>query len=231
MVKNVIQHGIPRERVLEIPDWAMLESKSLPKLDAQTRALLGASDEDFLVVYSGNMGQKQGLNVAVSAAAQLKDEGAVKFALIGDGSDRAALETLIDAHRPGNLRLLPFQPPDVYRRVLASADALLLPQRPDVVDSVAPSKLLNYLAAGRPILAAVHPESTAAQLVRDAGCGLVVAAGDPGALARGALALRDLDATARTALGRAGQQYVDRHFSEHAVLERWDELLEGAVRS
>jgi len=101
---------------------------------------------------------------------------------------------------------------------------LLLSQRADVRDSVAPSKLLTYMAAGRPVVAAAHPGSAAAHLVREAGCGVVVAPEDPEALAAALRGLRR-DADRRRELGRAGRRFAEARFDRGRVLAHWESLL------
>ena len=105
---------------------------------------------------------------------------------------------------------------------------LLLTQRADVINSVAPSKLLTYMAASRPVLAAVHHESAAAKLIGEAKCGVIVRPDDPMALIEG---LRSLGRTPerRVELGAAGRTFVENKFNKQRVLAQWDALLRATV--
>ena len=108
--------------------------------------------------------------------------------------------------------------------MLAAADALLVSQRAQVVDSVLASKVLSYMASGRPIIAAVARLSATADLVRAANCGIVVAPEDTEALANGIERLRrDPDMCRR--MGNNGRTHVVEGFSKGAVLRQWDALL------
>jgi glycosyltransferase involved in cell wall biosynthesis len=109
--------------------------------------------------------------------------------------------------------------------MLASADLLFIGQRSGVVASVLPGKLLHYMAAGRPILAAVHPLSATARLVAEAGCGVVVPAEDPGTLA-GAIDRLGAAPGELQALGRSGRYFAERCFAREAILPRYIDLLE-----
>ena len=112
--------------------------------------------------------------------------------------------------------------------MLAAADALLVSQRAQVVDSVLPSKTLSYMASGRPIIAAVDRLSATADLVRAADCGIVVAPEDTEALANGIEKLqRDPDMCRR--MGSNGRKYAVERFSKGAVLAQWDALLAEVV--
>jgi colanic acid biosynthesis glycosyl transferase WcaI len=220
--------GIKAGNISEIPDWADLDLIRPVKSDHEIRLRLGAARGDFLIVYAGNMGAKQDLRNVVSAAALLKHESQIKFALIGDGQERQAIADQVAAQGLRNVKLLPLQPAAELSKVLSSSDALLINQAPLVVDSVLPSKLLTYMASGRPVLAAAHPDSTTASLVQHANCGVIAEPGRPEALAS---TIRSLASQAGRSgsletMGRQGRAYVEEHFERTAVLNRWTELID-----
>ena len=107
----------------------------------------------------------------------------------------------------------------------AAADVLLLNQKAAVKDAVIPSKLLTYMASGRPVLCSASTESVASQLIRKAGCGLVVEPEAPGALVEGAIALR-AESTFRAQMGTEGRQYVERNYNKARVLDSYDQFFE-----
>jgi colanic acid biosynthesis glycosyl transferase WcaI len=218
---SLLQQGIDASKVVVIPDWADVDGIRPLERDADARARLGASDRDFLVLHSGNMGHKQGLANAVEAAALASPH--VRLGLVGDGAQRAALQSMVDERQLTNVRLLPLQPAAEFPSYLAAADVLLLNQRAEIVDSVAPSKLLPYMSAGKPVLAAVHSDSAAARLIERAQCGLVVAPEDPRELARAMDKLAG-DQAGRRRMGAAGRHFVERHFARDLILGVWDGL-------
>src|SRR5207302_4138120 len=111
------------------------------------------------------------LNV-VAAAWLLREDRHIRLLLIGDGTERGRIAAEIAARQLQNITLLPLQPENEFPHILAAADTLLVNQAPTVVTSVLPSKLLRYMGSGRPVLAAVHPMSTTADLVHRADCGV-----------------------------------------------------------
>jgi FkbM family methyltransferase len=232
--RSLSAQQVPPVKVVVIPDWVDVERIQLQLPEPGMRELLGSVDGEFVVLHSGSMGEKQGLGVAVRAAGIAGSCAPIRLALVGDGPQKAGLERMVRELDITNVRLLPLQTDSAFPRLLAAADALLLNQRADVLDSVAPSKLLSYMAAGRPVLAAANPDSVAARLVTEAGCGVVVRPEDPEALAEAMRALSG-DAERRRTLGLAGRRFVEQHFERRAVLGRWDALLAdvgrgGAVR-
>jgi colanic acid biosynthesis glycosyl transferase WcaI len=218
--RRLHQAGVHDGRITQLANWSRWARTEVAP-DSSLRAELGASNGDFLVVHTGNIGEKQDLGNVVEAAALLP----VGFhvAIVGDGQARRSVEDLA-MRRPGRVTFLGLQSEDRYETVLASADALLLNQREDILDSVIPSKLVAYMAAGKPVIAAVHHDSVAAELVRGAECGVVVPAGDPVALAKAIEELRR-DRKRNQGLGAAGRRYVTKHFDREVILAGWRELL------
>jgi putative colanic acid biosynthesis glycosyltransferase WcaI len=220
--------GVDSRRITQIPNWADVDTVQPSNPDQAVRARLGAAANDFLVVHSGNMGAKQDLTNVIAAAAILSKDSRVKIALVGDGAERANIESALRLSKLNNVLLLPLQSEADFPRVLAASDALLINQAPMVIDSVLPSKLLAYMAAGRPILAAVHQDSATADLVRRASCGVVTSAGQPAALAESIRAMVTSSESGRgVEMGKRGRSYVVEHFERDSILRQWDELLAG----
>jgi colanic acid biosynthesis glycosyl transferase WcaI len=158
------------------------------------------------------------------AAGQLGDHDDTIFLLIGDGSDKARLVGMAARESIFNVRFLPLQPRDTLPHMLSAANALLLNQRADVVDMVIPSKLLTYMAAGRPIVAAVHPGSEAAKYIQRAQCGLVVQPESPGELADAICQIRS-DPERADRLGRSARVFAEENFARDRVLRWYEEFF------
>jgi len=208
--------GIPAERIHHVPNWARLARPNLSASEARGR--FGWPDDLQLVLHAGSMGLKQGLEQVVEAARLAADRAEpVQFVLVGDGSQagilRAAAEDL------PTLDVLPVQPDGLHASLLAAADVLLLSERATQMDMSLPSKLTSYFAAGRPILAAVPPTGASAREIERAGAGLIVQAGDPGAILN-ALARLRTDATIAGRLAAAGPPYADTNLGAAACLAR-----------
>lgn len=219
---NLIGKGVASRKLELIPNWVDTARFNTAS-DPAVRASLGATNGEMLVVHAGNMGAKQGLATVVEAAAELSDDGIV-VTLVGDGNSRSELQT--QAARLGleNLRFLPLQPD--LPAILAAADVLVLAQRGRVVDSVAPSKLLSYMASGKPVVASVNEQSEAARMIHSAACGLVVEPDSPAVLASAIRQLRSQPEQGRR-LGEAGRAYAAEHYERSRVLQRWSTYLEA----
>jgi putative colanic acid biosynthesis glycosyltransferase WcaI len=223
-VDKLTARGVPPAKLQVIPDWADTEAiYPIAGVTAFRRAN-GLTQEQFLIMHTGNMGKKQDLMNVVRAAELSKGEPELVWLLVGQGEERAAIEEEIRHRKLPNIRLLPLQPRDDMAEMYSAADVLLLNQKAAVEDSVIPSKLLTYMAAGRTILAAVNDRSEAARQIREAQCGVLVRAEDPKALVEAVLALRQ-DPALRHKLGANGRIYADRYFTKQRVLQDYDLLF------
>jgi putative colanic acid biosynthesis glycosyltransferase WcaI len=220
-VDEVAAMGVPRERIRLVPNWSHVARPSQPR--ARTRARLGWQEGRTIVLHSGNMGLKQGLEVLVEAARQAPD---VQVVLMGDGNQRERLRTL-GAGLP-NLRFLPPADEAAFPDVLAAADVLAVTQRASVLDMSIPSKLTSYFAAGRPVVASVAEAGGTAQEVRRSDAGLVIPPEDPAALLAAVRKLAD-DPVAAEELGARGPAYAEDRLSREAGLARITGLLTEAL--
>jgi colanic acid biosynthesis glycosyl transferase WcaI len=226
--KSLAKQGVSAAKIVEIPDWAELEDIQPFAPESSVREMLGAADGSFLVLHAGNMGEKQGLVTALQAAQHVSGDMPIKLALVGDGAQRPQLEEVVLTNQLSNVRILPLQPRAMLPRLLAAADAFLLIQRSEVVESVVPSKMLAYMAAGRPVIAAVHKDSVAAAIVEQSNCGIVVPPENPRALAD-AMNLLRRDPEMGKQLGAFGRAFAEERFRKDAVLRQWDNLIADIV--
>lgn len=159
----------------------------------------------FNVVFAGNLGRAQGLLSVPDAAAMLADQPDLRFVLVGGGQLEARLADTVRARRLPNVMLAGRYPDHAMPGIFAQADALLATLgRDPLLARVLPAKLQSYLAAGRPIIAAMAGEGAA--LVRDSGAGIACAPESPAALSAAVRELMALSPEARAAMGEAGQR-------------------------
>lgn len=220
-VSKVAAMGVPDERIRLVPNWSHVSPPVRSR--EETRARLGWRPGQTVLLHSGNMGLKQGLEVLVETA---RLDPALRVVLMGDGNQHQHLRALA-----GGLPNLDFQPPagdDDFSDVLAAADMLAVTQRASVLDMSIPSKLTSYFAAGRPVVASVAAEGGTAGEVERSMAGIVVPPEDPRALLDVVRALAD-DPGRADALGARGPVYVDAHLSRAAGLARIDALLAEAL--
>jgi colanic acid biosynthesis glycosyl transferase WcaI len=220
---------VPAHKIHVLPNWVDTEFvRPLPR-GAFLAERCGFPPSARVVLYSGNVGEKQGLDTLVRAAPLLRKHE-IHVVLVGDGSARQGLAQLAADLGACNVHFLPLQPRADLPAMLASADVLALVQRPEVVDSVAPSKLLMYMASGRPIVAAVNAASEVVQHITAAECGVVVPPGDHAALAE-AIVSTMRDEQRRATWGANARRYAEQHYSRTGILVRFERLFRTALAS
>jgi colanic acid biosynthesis glycosyl transferase WcaI len=175
-----------------------------------------------VVMYAGNVGLSQSLDLVLHAARKLGDRRDVAFVINGGGAAQADLERR--AAGSDNVRFVDVQPKDRLPEVLAAADIHVVPLRRGLARASVPSKTYSILAAGRPIVASVDPGTEVANLVERAGAGIAVPPDDPEAFTAAITRLIDApDEAAR--MGRAGRAYVEQWASPAAVAARYEALF------
>lgn len=208
MTKAFGEKGVPEGKRVYFPNGVEIpEAADLPARGGFRRKL-GFGDGDFLAVYSGNLGMKQGLRVLLEAALRVRDPR-LRIVVAGEGAFRPAMEAHLAAHPGIPLRLIDLQPEEVYREMLADADVCLIPQQAGSGDYFLPSKLLRILALGRPVLACTDAANPLAAALEEGGFGLRVGADDAEGLARALDALA-ADPGALDGMGERGRRYVGR---------------------
>jgi glycosyltransferase involved in cell wall biosynthesis len=221
----LVDYGVSPDRIVSLPNWS-----HLPESTGDSRAIrrrLGWPDDVTVALHSGNMGLKQDLGNIIDAARLTAGRDDVHFVLMGDGSQRRALETA--AQGLPNVRFGELVPDDVYLDVLRAADVLLLNERPSVTDMSLPSKLTSYLRAGRPIVAATAPDGATAQELARSGAAVLVPAGEPQRLADAVLSVADAGPDFTDELGRSAVAYAKRHLGEQAAMARVRALVLRAL--
>ena len=221
---NLIARGVPADKVHTIRNGVRPgEFDPAAPADAQLRARLGANANDCLVLYAGTHGISQGLTSVADAAAHLTEEP-IRFAFVGDGADKQRLQDRIAEHGLRNVTLLPSLPHEQVPALLAAADICLVPLRDvPLFSSFIPSKMFEYLAAGKPVVGAMAGE--AAQILREAGAWVVPPA-DSEALAA---AIRTLaaDPQRRQAMGQQGRCYVEKYFDRGMLARLYRKFLDS----
>jgi len=217
MLQRIISKGVDEDKAVLFPNWVDTDA-IYPKSGANYfRRELNIADDDVVLLYSGNMGMKQGLDVLCHLAGHFASENKIKFLFCGDGSFRKKLVELVSGL--DNVHLLPLQPEERLNDLLNSADIHLLPQRAGAADLVMPSKLTGMLASGRPTITTAAVGTQLAIVVD--GCGIVVPPAESAAeMGPFYAAVRELflNAELRRTFGNNARAYAVQHMGRDYVL-------------
>jgi colanic acid biosynthesis glycosyl transferase WcaI len=224
MVRRLVEKGCAPERTFLFRNWG--DTKAIhPGADGrQWRARHGIVESETMVLYSGNLAEKQGVFVLLEAARAMQHQPNLRLVICGEGPTKAQL---VDRARGlDNVTILPLQPAADLPELLAAADIHVLPQLAEADDLVLPSKLSGMLASGRPVVATVSPFSGIAHEI--AGGGRIVPPGDPQALAQALIALAG-DISQRRVLGALARQQAERNWDKAVILNSFMERVHHAI--
>lgn len=183
---------------------------------------LGVGDQQ-VVMYAGNVGFSQSLDLLVGAAKVFPD---VAFVINGSGSARSEIEDA--AKSVPNVIFGEFQPVERLAEVLCTADLHVVPLRARLGRVSVPSKTYSILAAGRPILASIDPDTEVPHLLELSGAGISVPPDDLPAFVEGLRRLLS-DADLLEEMGRRGREFVQSAASARAVAERYVEVIRKSL--
>ena len=234
MMERLQAKGVAASDTVLFPNWVDVQAVYPLIGPNEFRRELKLEDK-LIVLYSGNMGNKQGLELLAPLANAFASGGSnedtrVHFLFCGDGAFRPELEQLVGGLK--NVSLLPLQPLVRLNELLNAADIHLLPQRGGAADLVMPSKLTGMLSSGRPILATADAGTQVAMVVDDGvrACGVVIPAEDLQAL-YAALSRLGADEPERVRLGQNARAYAVMFLGREEVLLQFEADLQVAAKA
>lgn len=211
--------NVPENKLILFPNTVVLPNQNEIPEKGAFRIKNGFRPEEFLAIYAGNLGVKQGLDLLLDAATLLRDRPAIRIVLCGDGAERPALEAAVARRQLTNVSMVPLKSGRDYQELLVDANISLITQQSGSGNAFFPSKLLVTLAHSSPVLTVADEESALAKAVRVGGFGVNVTPGDPQQLVD-ALMNVAADPAGLREFAVAGRQYV-RQFEQAPVMERF----------
>ena len=213
-------------KVSVIENWAPIDD-----------IVVGAKDNDwsrqnsfnnnFVFLYTGTLGRKHNPGLLLRLAETFGPSDCV--VAVAQGVSVKQLHEAKTDNRFDALKLLPLQPAERYRDVLATADVLVAMIEADAGTFAVPSKVPSYMCAGRPILLAAPKENLAARIVQRANAGIVVEPADEAGFIAAARRLRD-DPQLRQQLGGNGRAYAEKTFDIARITDKFESVLMGSRR-
>jgi glycosyltransferase involved in cell wall biosynthesis len=215
---------IPERKIHVIENWAPLDELPVrPRANEWAKA--HGLAEKRVLLYSGTLGLKHDPELIVRLAAHLRDEPDVEIVIVSEGIGADWLNRRRAEDQLHNVRVLPYQPYQSLPDVFGSAHVLLAILEGDAGVFSVPSKVLSYLCAGRPLLAAIPGENLAARLIRRSGAGLVVDPTDTAGFLAGAKRLLVEDSL-RVEFGERARSYAEATFDIQSITDRFEAVFE-----
>jgi colanic acid biosynthesis glycosyl transferase WcaI len=216
-----VDWGVNPDRITLIENWGAIPADPPPPKDNDWAARHGLLGKHVLL-YSGALGFKHNPQLFLDLAKEFREEEEVRIVVISEGYGAEWLSSRSRGFP--KLVLLPFQSAEDFRKALAAADVLVAVLDPTAAKYSVPSKVLAYMTAGRPILAAIPADNLAARTISAASAGLTVDPENPSELRRLARSLIE-DGDRRRRLGAAGLAYARANFEINDIAVRFEEIF------
>ena len=225
----VEEKGIPADKVVVVYNW--VDSDAVVPIAKEENPLFeefGLNREKFHVVYAGNLGNAQNINIVVYAAARLRDNENVEFVVFGSGGLESDIRARIEVEGLTNLRLLPLQPVERVKYVYSLGDVCLVSCKEGLGGSAMPSKTWSILSCGRPVLANFDKGELQMILTKNE-LGVFTKAGD---LEGFVDAIRQLAAEPEKCekMGARGRQFILDNLTKDAGTRKYAEVLRSVCK-
>lgn len=165
MKHKILSKGVAEARYLMLPNWAEVDViKPLTKTESLRNAL-GIDPSKKVVLYSGNLGEKQGVDLIVHAAKHFSTNDNLLFVIAGDGASKERLQKHASENHVKNILFMDLQPYNKLAAFLAIADIHLVLQKKSAADLVLPSKFMSILSAGGVAIVTAEPGTTLYEMI------------------------------------------------------------------
>ncbi len=183
-----------------------------------------AGDEKFVVSFIGTLGLAQGLETLISTAEELqRTHRDILFVLVGEGADRERILATAEVKKLSNIRHVPQQPREKIPNYINASDAcLVLLRKSDVFETVIPTKMLEFMSCGRPVILGVNGQ--AREILEASQGGIYVDPENSPQLCEAILTLRD-QPSLRESMGRNGRKYIVQNLSRERTAADYLDLL------
>ncbi len=214
---HLVKKGVPENKIVEIPNWIDTENIKPEKKENSFSKECKINDQ-FVVMYSGNIGYSQPLEMMIEAAKILLE---IEFVIIGGGAKKDKLLKM--AKGINNILFLPYQPKEKLSEVFASADVQLILLKKGIANYSVPSKVYGIMASGRTIIASIDEFSEIKNII-DQGCGIYVPPEDTKKLIEAIRKLYQNSDLCRT-YGENGRKLVEGQYSRKRITKMYDRMF------
>lgn len=227
--QNLLSKGVPEEKIEVVYNW-IDEDKVVPitKKENPLYEEFGLCRDKFNVVYAGNLGNAQNIDIIIDSAKELVEDEDIEFIIFGTGGLKERFVEKVKDYGLDNVKFLPLQPIDRVSYVYGIGDVCIVSCKPGFGGSALPSKTMTILSAGRPILASFD-EGELTSILTENHCGVFAKAGDVGAFV--ALVKRLAANRAECEImGRNGRNVILTKFTKDVGTSKYVEIIKEVIR-
>ena len=239
--RNIMAKGVPEEKIEVIYNWVD-ENAITPVKDEENELFeeFGIGRDKFRVVYAGNLGNAQNIEIIVEAAKRLKDKGNIEFVIFGTGGLEDEIKATKEKEQLDNLKILPLQPYERVAKVYGLGHVCIVACKPGLGGAAMPSKTWSIMSSGRAVLAnfdegelkeileggSAFRQAQGPQLNKP--CGVFTKAGDLEGFVK---AIEELSQQPERCaeMGRNGRQFILENLTREVGTGRYVEVIKSVV--
>jgi len=224
MQAKIESKGIAPSKITMFPNWVDEHTIRPLGRNESLRAAFGISDTAKVIMYSGNVGEKQGLEIILEVAKKFLNQPDIHFIITGNGGGKEKLMVTAQEANLTNVQFFPLQPYDQLSALLATADVHLVLQKKSAADLVMPSKLVSILAAGGLAVVTALPGSTLYHVIDTYKAGILIEPENAAALTEGIEKALNNNMDLYKSNARL---YAEQFLSKEPIMKQWEGTLEN----
>lgn len=222
MQRKILAKGVPKEKFIMFPNWVDETAIKPLSIYESLRKEWNIPMDDKVILYAGNLGEKQGLEAIIEAAEAFKQSRFIRFLIVGSGGNKENLQKAVSERGLNNVFFYPLQPYEKLSALLATADIHLVLQKKSAADLVMPSKLTGIFSAGGCALVTAMPNTSLYDIVDQGRLGVLVEPESTQALVDGLNRMLSEDLASYR---NAAREYAMQHLSKERIMRNFEDRL------
>lgn len=227
--RNIMEKGVPEKKIEVIYNW--VDQNAVVPIAEEDNELFkefGISREKFRVVYAGNLGNAQNIEIILDAARRLKDNQDIEFLIFGTGGLEPEIKAAKESEKLDNLHIMPLQPYERVSKVYGLGDVCIVACKPGLGGAAMPSKTWSIMSAGRAVLANFD-EGELKQIVEQNGCGVFTQAGDLDGFVS-AIETLSKDKGRCREMGAKGREFILNNLTKEVGTQKYVDVIKSVVK-
>lgn len=230
MAQKVLEKSPNTEKIFIIPNW--IDDDKVKEVSFEQNRFLKSfhinNKDEFRVLFAGNLGMAQDINIIVGAAEKLKDYEDIKFLIVGDGAQKRDIRKEVERKGLKNISFYPMQPQELVPDVYSAGDVGLVTLKKGIIGNAVPSKTMSIMACNRPIIATVDKNSDYYNFINDEEIGIAVDAEDTDKFIEAILELYN-DREKSKIFGSNARKYIEQNLSRKKLTVKYADVLKKVV--
>lgn len=230
MKENLLKKRVSGKKIHVVSNW--VDENLIFPINKESNSLyseLGIKQYPFMVVYAGNIGYAQAIDIIIEAADKLKDNNQIGFILFGNGAMKDQVLQMIEEKNLKNVQIFPLQPYEKVSEVYSLGDACIVSCKKGTGGNAMPSKTWSIMGCGRPILASFDKETLLQEVIEEYSCGMFAEAGDVSSLVDNILFLnQNIDIAYMQ--GKNARSYIETHLTRQIGTGKIIKIIENTYK-